>query len=97
MTFPQAALGAAVKIQNIKKEEIKVIIPEASQHGKIISVEGEGMPVLGKAGKKGDMRVIINLEVPKKLTSRQKKLIEELGQAFEEEGQKKTIFEKIFG
>lgn len=97
LTFPQAALGAAVKIQNIKKEEIKVIIPEGSQHGKIISVEGEGMPVLGKAGKKGDMRVIINLEVPKKLTSRQKKLIEELGQAFEEEGQKKTIFEKIFG
>ena len=97
LSYPQAALGAAIKIQNIKKEEIQVVIPQGSQHGRVVTVDGEGMPLLGKAGKKGDMRVVVNLEVPKKLTPRQKKLIEELGQAFEEEGQKKTLFEKIFG
>ena len=95
--FPQAALGAVIKLQNILKEEIKVIIPEGSQHGEVICVEGQGMPVLGKAGKKGNLRVVLNVEIPKKLTPRQKKIIEELSQAFEEEGNKKSLFEIIFG
>lgn len=97
VSFPQAALGAAVKLQNLMKEEIKVIIPEGSQHGKTISVEGQGMPLLGRNGKKGNLRVILNVEIPKKLTSRQRKIIEELSQAFEEEGTKKSLFEKLFG
>jgi len=97
VSFPQAALGAAVKLQNILKEEIKVIIPEGSQYGKVISIEGQGMPVLGKTGRKGNLRVVLNVEVPKKLTSRQKKIIEELSKAFEEEGSKKSLFEKLFG
>lgn len=96
INFPTAVLGGSIAVDNIEKEPLKVIIPEASAHGTVVTMEGQGMPVLGKAGKRGDLKIILGIDVPRKLSSTQKDLIKNLGEAFDKEPQKAGFFDKIF-
>jgi molecular chaperone DnaJ len=77
ISYPAAVLGGRFKAENIKKEEIIVDIPKGAQFGDEITVDGQGMPRLGEKGF-GKLRVFINIDVPKKLTPRQKELISQL-------------------
>ncbi|MDR0734353.1 MAG: molecular chaperone DnaJ, partial [Elusimicrobiota bacterium] len=104
ITYPTAALGGSFEIENIKKEKVKVIVPEGSPHGAVITLGGQGMPVLGRAGKYGNLKIVLNIDVPRKLSARQKELIRDLGESFDNDGTssggqsgKKGIFENLFG
>ena len=99
ISYPSAVLGGSFEIENIKKEKLKVGVPEGSPHGTTVRLEGQGMPVLGRSGKRGDMKVILNIEVPRKLTSKQKELIKNLGETFEGADSQKPggLFNKLFG
>ncbi len=99
ISYPQAVLGGEIKINNLMKEEITVEIPKGSTDGSVLSLDGQGMPVLGKPNKKGAMRVVLNIKVPKKVTPRQKELLEELAKTFDEQVNttKKGLFDKLFG
>ena len=46
------------------------------QPGEVITMRGDGMPTLN--GGRGDLHVVINVAVPKKLSRRAKKLLEPL-------------------
>ncbi|MDR0645839.1 MAG: molecular chaperone DnaJ [Elusimicrobiota bacterium] len=96
ISYPTAVLGGSFKIENIKKEEIKAVVPEGSQHGSVITLEEEGMPTLASNGQKGDLKIILNVDVPRKLSTEQKELIKELGESFEKDPPKKGIFDKFF-
>lgn len=97
ISYPTAVLGGAFEVENIKKEKVKVVVPEGSAHGTTITLEGQGMPVLGRAGKKGNLKVILGIDVPKKLSPKQKELIKNLNEVFDTEApRRKNIFEKIF-
>lgn len=96
ISFPTAVLGGVMKVKNIKGEEVKAVIPEGAQHGSVVVLDGEGMPVLGKPAKHGDLRIILNLDVPKKLNSKQKELIKQLGESFEKDKNHKSFFENLF-
>ncbi|MDR0292383.1 MAG: molecular chaperone DnaJ [Elusimicrobium sp.] len=95
VSFATAALGGKIKAPNILKETLEVTVPKGSPHGTVVKISGAGMPKLGKKGF-GDLNVIILIDVPKNLTSRQKELLE----AFEKESSEadggKSFFEKIF-
>jgi molecular chaperone DnaJ len=54
-------------------------IPEGTQPGTIFRLRGKGMPRLYGIGK-GDLRVKVNVVVPKRLTAREKELLTELAQ-----------------
>ena len=99
ISYPQAVLGGEIKVQNLMKEELTVEIPKGVTDGSVITLDGQGMPVLERANKKGAMRVVVNIKVPKKVTPRQKELLEELAKAFDEEVKpvKKGLFDKLFG
>ena len=99
ISYPQAVLGGEIKINNLMKEEITVEIPKGSTDGSVLSLDGQGMPVLGKPNKKGAMRVVLNIKVPKKVTPRQKELLEELAKTIDEQVNttKKGLFDKLFG
>ncbi|MGI6045416.1 MAG: molecular chaperone DnaJ [Eggerthellaceae bacterium] len=74
----QAALGAEISLQGIfKNEKVPVRIPEGCQNGQVIRVRGYGMPKF-KSDSRGDMRVHVNVVVPKKLTKSQRELLERL-------------------
>lgn len=62
--FTQAILGDIVKYKNIDGEMVEVIIPEETQHGDVIEVQGKGMPI-GNSTARGYLKLIVELEIPK--------------------------------
>ncbi|WP_422082709.1 DnaJ C-terminal domain-containing protein [Ulvibacterium sp.] len=58
--------------------KVKIPIKEGTQNGKTIRLRGKGMPKYGKPGQYGDLFVTINIQLPTKLTPRQKELIREI-------------------
>jgi molecular chaperone DnaJ len=75
VAFAQAALGATLRIKTLDSEHDLVIEP-GTQHGEVYSVAGEGLPNL-RTRKRGDLNVLMQLVVPKKLTDAQRKLLSE--------------------
>lgn len=71
----EAALGTRVNIQSID-EETKVYIPKGIQSGEKIRIPGKGYKD-GK-GSRGDLIAEVKIMVPKKLTSEEKEIFEEL-------------------
>ncbi|WP_428898470.1 molecular chaperone DnaJ [Parelusimicrobium proximum] len=93
ISFPEAALGTTIKVANILKEEKDLDIPAGTQYGDVLKIKGEGMPKLGKKGH-GDMLVNIKINVPKKLSPRQKEKMRELAE--EMGNQKEGFLDRIF-
>lgn len=70
-----AALGTTVDVKTIGGK-LRVKVPAGSQHGKVIKLSGKGMPVPGRDGH-GDHLIEVLVDIPTKLSSKQKKLLEE--------------------
>ncbi|MEM8736861.1 MAG: molecular chaperone DnaJ [Planctomycetota bacterium] len=75
VSFTQAALGATVSVPTLDGETELTIKP-GTQHGELFRVRGEGMPSL-RTGRRGDLIVALLLEVPTRLSSKQKELLRE--------------------
>lgn len=72
----QAALGAEVEIPTIDGA-VKLKIPKGTQAGKIFRLKGKGVPDVHGNGR-GDQLVIVNVEIPTRLSSEQQALFEHL-------------------
>jgi len=86
--FPQAALGAEVSIPTLEGNT-NVKIHPGTQYGETIRLKGKGMPRLRGYGR-GDLLVRVGIEVPEKLTPRQRALLEELAKESGQSFQQKT-------
>lgn len=75
ITFPQAALGAEIEVPTLNGSA-NLKIPPGTHAGKTFHLRGKGIPKLGGHGK-GDEVVIVNIDVPKHITPRQRELLEE--------------------
>lgn len=75
ISFTQAALGHKVEIPGLDGP-LTLVIPEGTQGGSILRIQGEGMPVPGTK-KRGDMLVAITVLTPVDLNDRQKELLKE--------------------
>jgi molecular chaperone DnaJ len=78
----KAALGAAITVDGLD-EPIEVEIPAGTQPGKTINLRGRGMPRIG-GGRRGDLHVVVDVAIPRKLTDRQKELLRELDDSLDE-------------
>ncbi len=74
ISFDQAALGAEIVVPTLE-EKIKYKVPAGTQSGTRFRIKGKGIPNV-RTGRKGDLYIKVNLEVPTKLNARQKKAIE---------------------
>ncbi len=72
-----AVLGNEVIIETLSGK-LKIKIPAGTQNEKTIRLKGKGMPVYEKSGTFGDCYVLIQIQIPDKLTDKQKALFEEL-------------------
>jgi molecular chaperone DnaJ len=77
LTMTQAALGAEVPILTPEGEEMLEIKP-GTQPGTEIRRRGKGVPHLRRPGSRGDLHVIVRVQVPTRLSDRQRQLLEEL-------------------
>ncbi|EKD58602.1 MAG: chaperone HSP40, co-chaperone with DnaK [uncultured bacterium] len=75
--FTQAVLGDKIDVQTIEGY-VKMKIPSGTQSGEIFRIKGEGIPELGRRGYRGDQLVKVIVDIPKKLSGAQKKLMENL-------------------
>ena len=91
ISFNQAALGDEITVPTLEGK-VSYKIPPGTQPGTVFRLKGKGVAGI-RSAKKGDLYVKVNLEVPKKLNSKQKKSIEEMGETVTNDCyQKKTGF-----
>jgi len=55
-----------------------VHVRPGTQPGETIPMRGRGMPVLRRPGRRGDLRVVINVVIPRHLDEQQRELLESL-------------------
>ena len=79
ISFKTAVLGGKVKIPLID-ETLEYNIPEGTQSGKVFFVRGKGIK---SSRGTGDLYIVVNVEVPQRLTKAQKKAILEFDQDFD--------------
>jgi molecular chaperone DnaJ len=79
INIAQAALGAEVQVPTVDGEE-SLRIPAGTQPGKVLRLRNKGVPHLRGNGR-GDELVMVNVVVPKSLTSEQRKLFEQLAKS----------------
>jgi curved DNA-binding protein len=72
-----AVLGGQVNIGTLSGNVI-LTIPPGTQPGQTFRLSGRGMPRLRKKAEFGDLFVKVKIELPKKLTDKQRKLFEEI-------------------
>jgi molecular chaperone DnaJ len=80
---PLAALGGTVQVPTLDGD-IPVEIPAGTQPGETITLGGRGMPPLSR-GRTGDLRVVVSVAIPRRLTQRQRELLEELNDSLTDE------------
>jgi molecular chaperone DnaJ len=73
---PLAALGTTVEVPTVDGE-IELEIPAGTQPHETLVVRGAGMPAL-RGRRRGDLRVVVNVVVPRRLTRQQRELLEQL-------------------
>jgi len=103
ISIAQAALGAELEVATIDGGKTIVSIPKGTQWGDQFRVDNQGLPdlqsVLRERPRRGDMVVITRVEVPRKLTAQQEKLLREFansgGQQVSSETQ--SFWKKMFG
>jgi molecular chaperone DnaJ len=81
--YPQAALGAEVSVPTLDGSTTLKIKP-GTQAGETIRLRGKGMPRFRGYGK-GDLLVRVAISIPEKLTSKQRALLEQLAEEFNQD------------
>ena len=84
VSAPHAALGASFNAPSLDGD-VDVRIAAGTQPGEVIVVRGHGMPRLRRPGRRGDLRVVVNVVVPRKLSREQRKLAEKLADSMTDE------------
>jgi molecular chaperone DnaJ len=83
LTMAQAALGTKVTVPTAEGE-IELGLPPGLQPGEVHLVRGRGMPSLS-GGRRGDLRVHLTVQVPRRLTQEQRELLTRLDASLDED------------
>ncbi len=76
---PLAALGTKIQVPTLDGD-VPLEIPAGTQPGETITLAGRGLPPLGR-GRTGDLRVVVNVVIPRKLSRKQRDLLQELAES----------------
>jgi molecular chaperone DnaJ len=90
-----AALGATVDVPTLEGA-VPLELAAGTQPGEVLTVRGEGMPGLHRS-RRGNLRVVVNVVVPRRLASEQRELLEQLHDTLTEEHlrSQESLFSKL--
>jgi len=74
-----AVLGGEIPVPTLKGQ-VMLRIPPETQGGQVFRLRGQGMPHLGDAQKRGDLLAEVRIQLPPRLTDREKELYRQLAQ-----------------
>jgi molecular chaperone DnaJ len=83
---PLATLGTVVQVPTLDGP-VPVDVKPGTQPGETITLGGRGMPPLSR-GRTGDLRVIVNVTVPRRLTHEQRDLLERFADTLTDDNQR---------
>jgi molecular chaperone DnaJ len=95
LTMTQAALGATVRVPTLAGD-VELEFGPGTQPGEVRVLRGKGMPVLQGFGR-GDHRLLVNVSVPRNLSSEQRELLEDFARREHDRNYKpdEGFFEKL--
>ena len=95
INIAQATLGADIMVPTMQGE-VKLSIPAGTQSGKVFCLHGKGFPHI-HSNSSGDELVIIDVDIPKRVTKEQRDLIEKLAETLDSEvhPQEKSFMDKL--
>ena len=93
---PVAALGAKLEVPTLEGAE-EVHVRPGTQPGELYELRGRGMPMLRRPGRRGDLRVIVNVVIPRQLSDEQRQLMQRLAETMSEENTRseESMFAKL--
>ncbi|MFH1643216.1 MAG: molecular chaperone DnaJ [Patescibacteria group bacterium] len=77
ISFSQSALGDNVEIITLDSKKLDLKVPAGTESGKILKISQKGLPHFGGRGM-GDLYAELIIKTPKKLSKKQKELLNEL-------------------
>ena len=77
ISFSQAVLGDEIEVPTLAGTKILLKVPSGTESGKVLRISEKGVPRFSETGR-GDMFIELKVKTPKKLTKKQKELLEEL-------------------
>lgn len=76
VSMVQAALGCEVTLTSLDDKKVTIKIPDGTSNGRLLRIKGEGVPI-ANSSRKGDLYVKIMVQIPTKLSSKQKDLLKQ--------------------
>jgi molecular chaperone DnaJ len=77
ISFVEAAMGTEFDVVLPDGTEVLVDVPGGTQPGTVITERGRGIERIGRRGR-GDLHVVVNVHVPRKLSRKARKILEQL-------------------
>jgi molecular chaperone DnaJ len=92
---PVAALGGTLDVPTLE-DSAEVELAPGTQPGEVLTIRGEGMPSLGRS-RRGNLRVVVNVVIPRRLSDQQRELLEQLNGTLTEENlrSEESMFAKL--
>ena len=84
----EAALGVEKQVPTLDGGMETIKVPQGTQPGSEFRIKGKGVPHLN-SNRRGDLRVLVDLQVPRSLSAHQRKLLEELANSMAVNGRGK--------
>jgi len=103
LNLAEATLGAEKVVPTLDKTSETLKIPQGTQPGTEFRIRNKGIPHLN-GNRRGDLRVVVDLQVPRELSSHQRRLLEELALSWnhdsgtengEDGNQDKGLFDRL--
>ncbi len=92
---PLAAIGSQLEVPTLEGATT-VEVPAGTQPGDVLTLKGQGMPGL-RRGSQGDLRVVVNVLIPRRLSSEQREMLERFNATLTQEnlGSEESMFAKL--
>lgn len=75
-----ALLGGDIELETLGGGTIRLPVAEGTQNDALLRLKDKGMPIAGKPGTFGVLYIKLHVELPKKLSAEEKKLVAQLAQ-----------------
>lgn len=90
INIAEATLGCTKDVPTLDDEGVELEIPAGTQTGRVFRVRGYGVPRLRRDGRatnrRGDIRVMVDVQIPQRVNKYQRKLLEDLAYSFDNHG-----------
>ena len=101
VSYLQAILGDMIEVETVDNAK-ELEIPAGTQPGTVLTLANEGIPKLGNPVARGDQRITVTVELPRRLSEPERDLLEQLAGHHSARGKQhhhhnSGLFARLFG